>query len=141
MKDRWVYSLSPREVKGDGDALVCVVDSTFYLPDNDISCCQIKKLGMMFDYAKKREDLFAQGLDAPKMDFEMVDDQSFMDVIAALKPDMWKRIAHDGYSSDYQCTLREGITKENFAECCKAYNQYKGLKCELDQLPKCFSLG
>ena len=132
LMDRWVYSNHPREVKGDADALVCVVDRSSYFSGYDVSCCQIKNLGLLFDYAKKREELFGKGLAAP-MGFEMVDDQSYMDVVASLKPDMWKRITYDGRCADYVCTYREGITKENFAECCNAYNKHKGLKCEFDE--------
>ena len=131
MKERWVYSLTPREVKGDADALVCVVDNSSLFFQPDIACCQVKHLKKMFDYARKREEAFKKGERIPEC-FSLVDYANYFDVIAKLQPDMWRRNAHDGLSSDYDCTYKEGVTKENFAESCRLYNRYNNLWCELD---------
>ena len=129
MKDRWVYGLSPREVKGDGDALVCVYDNSIFIgPKHRIICCQIKHLEEMFAFAKEREHAFGLGLQMQDVP-ELVDGSEWMSTIAELKPDMWRKNGSGGW----EVTLQEGVTKENFAECCKAYNRHKGLRCELDE--------
>jgi hypothetical protein len=127
--DRWVYCDVPREVQGDADALVCVVDRSAYFIRDAISCSQIKHLKEVFEYAKQREDAFSRG-DKPPTSPCSVDDENFIGIIASLRPQMWEKIGKG--NNDYQCTLKEGITKENFAECCKAYNRSKGLHCEFD---------
>lgn len=129
--DRWVYSDVPTEVKGDADALVCAVN----VEKRYIFCCQIKYLAKMFAYVDERNVALEKGIKPPP-EFNLVDDVQFMDIIAELKPDMWKRVAHDGYCTDYECTYSVGITKENFAECCKLYNRHKNLWCELDGAEK-----
>ena len=134
--DRWVYSNLPREVKGDADALVCGVN----VEAGDLFCCQIKYLAKMFAYVKERKVALEKGIKPPP-EFNLVDDVQFMDIIAALKPDMWKRVAHDGTCTDYECTYSKGITKENFAECCKLYNRLKNLWCELDDEKKKTNMG
>ena len=129
--DRWVYSDVPREVKGDADALVCVDDRSVYFTRDEICCCQIKHLKELFESAQQREDAFSRGEKSLRMPC-VVDDFNFMSKIAGLKPRMWKKIGEG--DNDYECTLKEGVTKENFAECCKAYNRSKGLHCEFDEV-------
>lgn len=127
--DRWVYSDVPREVKGDADALVCVVDRSAHFKRDVICCSQIKHLKELFECGQKREDAFDRGEKSPPMPC-LVDDFNFMSKIAGLKPRMWKKIG--GGTNDYTCTLEEGVTKENFAECCMLYNRNKNLWCEFD---------
>ena len=43
---------------------------------------------------------------------------------------MWEKIGE----GNYQCTLKDGVTKENFAECCRLYNRHKNLWCEFDSV-------
>lgn len=127
--DRWVYCDVPREVKGDTDALVCVVDRSAYFIRDEISCSQIKHLKEVFEYRKQREDAFSCGEKPPPSSW-FVDDKNYMDTIVSLQPQMWEKIG--GGNNDYQCTLKEGVTKENFAECCRLYNRHKNLRCEFD---------
>ena len=127
--DRWVYSDVPREVKGDADALVCVVDRSAYFIRDEICCSQIKHLKEVFEYAKQREYAFSRG-DEPSTSPRIVDDKNYMYTIGSLQPQMWEKI---GKGNDaYQCTLKEGVTKENFAESCCLYNRHKNLRCEFD---------
>lgn len=130
--DRWVYSLSPCEVQGDADALVCVVDTSKYMSRDEVACCQIKYLKKMFDYAKKREAYCDKGGDKWRLGYgpNLVDDSKFMSTIAKLNPGMWQHMK--GRKDAFECILAEGITKENFAECCRLYNRHKNLWCELD---------
>lgn len=124
--DRWVYCDVPREVKGDADALVCIVDRSPYFRRDEICCSQIKHLKEVFEYAKQREDAFSRGGKPPTSPW-LVDDENYMRIIADFQPQMWEKIGEE-----YQCTLKEGVTKENFAECCRLYNRHKNLWCELD---------
>lgn len=124
--DRWVYCDVPREVKGDADALVCVVDRSAYFWRDEICCSQIKHLKEVFEYAKQREDAYSRGDKTPTCPCS-VDDDNFIGTIVSLQPQMWEKIGEE-----YQCTLKEGVTKENFAECCRLYNRHKNLWCELD---------
>ena len=132
IKDRWVYSLSPREVKGDEDALVCVVDTSKHYSRDCIACCQVKNLQKMFEYGRYREDFLDRGGDKRSLNHcpNFVDDSDYMVTIAKVKPEMWKQMYRQ--KSSYECVLPEGVTKENFADCCTAYNKYKGLSCEFD---------
>ena len=125
--DRWVYCDVPREVQGDEDALVCVVDRSAYFWRAEICCSQIKHLKEVFEYAKQREDAYSRGDKTPTSPCS-VDDENFIDTIVSLQPQMWEKIGE----GDYQCTLKEGVTKENFAECCRLYNRHKNLWCEFD---------
>lgn len=125
--DRWVYCDVPREVKGDADALVCVVDRSAYFIRDRICCSQIKHLKEVFGYAKQREDAYSRG-DMPPISPCSVDDENFIGTIVSLQPQMWEKIGE----GDYQCTLMEGVTKENFAESCRLYNRHKNLWCEFD---------
>lgn len=127
--DRWVYGDVPREVKGDADALVCIVDRSPYFRRDEICCSQIKHLKEVFEYAKQREDAYSRG-DKPPLSPCSVDDENYIGTIVSLQPQMWEKIGEG--DNDYQCTLKEGITKENFAECCRLYNRHKNLWCELD---------
>lgn len=130
LMERWVYSDVPREVKGDADALVCVVDRSAYFGRDEICCSQIKHLKKVFEYAKTREDAFSRG-NNPPISPCLVDDENYIHIMASLQP-IWKK---DGEgNNDYRCTLEEGVTKENFAESCRMYNRHKNLWCEFDSV-------
>lgn len=130
LMDRWVYCDVPREVKGDSDALVCVVDRSAYFIRDGICCSQIKHLKEVFEYAKQREDAFSLG-DNPPISPCLVDDENYIGIIASLQP-MWEKFGEG--NNDYQFTPKEGITKENFAESCRIYNRHKNLWCEFDSV-------
>ena len=129
--DRWVYSLTPCEVQGDADALVCVVDRSAYFIRDVICCSQIKHLKEVFEYAKQREDAFSRGDKTPTSPCS-VDDENFIGTIVSRQPHMWEKVGEG--NNDYQCTLKEGVTKENFAESCRLYNRHKNLWCEFDSV-------
>ena len=131
MCDRWVYSDTPREVEGDSDAIVCVVDRSSFFSGQTICCCQIKHLKEMFSYARLREEAFKRRYKADNSP-SLVDDERYMDLIGNLIPDMWEKSDNKGSDSDWKCRYKDGVTKENFSDCCKAYNCHKNLWCEFD---------
>ena len=85
----------------------------------------------MFSHVKAREEAFERNEKVPLSPF-LVDDAEYMDIIGGLMPEMWKKTGHEGNESDWECICIGGITKENFSECCMAYNKHNGLSCELD---------
>ena len=131
MCDRWVYSDTPREVEGDSDAIVCVVDRSSFLWGQTICCCQVKHLKEMFSYARLRDEAFKRGYKVDNSP-SLVDDETYMDIIGSLIPDMWKKSHNKWSDSHWECRYKEGVTKENFSDCCKYYNYHKNLWCEFD---------